>query len=133
MLYLKKLHRLFQTPYFGLKSLIGRRFWVILDSLSLTQEDYSDNDPGAGGDPTVTSQPMGGGGGAPPNMNAGPTVYAMPPPPNSSFPSEATSLNPADKVTYTPGNTLTHLSGFYLINIRLKFKFKGAYIVLVVP
>jgi hypothetical protein len=86
------------------------RMEVIWNSVPLLQEDYSDNDGGAGAgvDPTVTSQPMGGGGGAP-NMTAGPTVYAMPPPPNTSFPSEATSLNPADKVTYTPGNTLTQL------------------------
>ncbi|KAF4523984.1 hypothetical protein B566_EDAN010792 [Ephemera danica] len=47
-------------------------------------------------DPAVTSQPL------PSSMPAN-TVFAMPAPPNASYPSEATSLNPADKTTYTPG------------------------------
>ncbi|CAB3363329.1 Hypothetical predicted protein [Cloeon dipterum] len=78
---------------------------VVSEQPKSKQEDYSDveekQQANATDDATVTSQPMGGVGGGIPHMNAGPTVYAMPPPP--SAPSEATSLNPGDKVTYTPG------------------------------
>ncbi|XP_059489678.1 dnaJ homolog subfamily C member 5 isoform X2 [Neocloeon triangulifer] len=75
---------------------------VVFQQPTTIKEDYSDVEERAkatDGNPTVTSQPMASGGVH--NMSAGPTAYAMPPP--SSAPSEATSLNPADKITYTPG------------------------------
>ncbi|XP_071450251.1 dnaJ homolog subfamily C member 5 isoform X2 [Hetaerina americana] len=65
-------------------------------------EDMSDDEGHLGesatvDDPAVTSQPTSSG-------NQGTNPFAMPPPP-SEAPStnETTSLNPADKVTYTPG------------------------------
>ncbi|XP_071450250.1 dnaJ homolog subfamily C member 5 isoform X1 [Hetaerina americana] len=66
------------------------------------KEDMSDDEGHLGesatvDDPAVTSQPTSSG-------NQGTNPFAMPPPP-SEAPStnETTSLNPADKVTYTPG------------------------------
>jgi len=54
----------------------------------LLQEDPSDDESGG---PAVTSQP------------ASSSVFAVPLPADSNA-TENTSLNPQDKVTYTPGN-----------------------------
>jgi hypothetical protein len=53
----------------------------------LLQEEPSDDESGV---PAVTSQP------------ASSSVFAMPPPADSNA-TENTSLNPQDKITYTPG------------------------------
>jgi hypothetical protein len=58
----------------------------------LLQEEASDDESGG---PAITSQP------------ASSSVFAMPPPTDSNA-TENTSLNPQDKITYTPGNKNVH-------------------------
>jgi hypothetical protein len=62
----------------------------VLDAL--LQEEPSDDESGG---PAITSQP------------ASSSVFAMPPPADSNA-TENTSLNPQDKITYTPGNRHVH-------------------------
>ncbi|KAG8234196.1 hypothetical protein J437_LFUL007356 [Ladona fulva] len=96
------------------------------------KEDISDDEGpiGAGpvvDDPAVTSQPTSSGGVEGTSTNP----FAMPPPPSATSTNETTSLNPADKVTYTPGIVLTILltwtwefrvpSGHFLTTLTLCF------------
>jgi hypothetical protein len=80
--------------HYWLSSTINGSWYVIHDSsgdgigLALLQEDPSDDESGG---PAVTSQP------------ASSSVFAVSLPTDSNA-TENTSLNPQDKVTYTPGN-----------------------------